>query len=70
MATFRHERTECQCAEEEVNRRIFGLMPACRAASMSICRRRTLAVRQASSAATEYWEKASCLVPVTIASTA
>jgi hypothetical protein len=25
MATFRHERTECQCAEEEVNRRIFWL---------------------------------------------
>ena len=25
MATFRHERTECQCAEEEVNRRIFSL---------------------------------------------
>ena len=25
MATFRHVRTECQCADEEVNRRIFWL---------------------------------------------
>jgi hypothetical protein len=25
MATFRHGRTECQCVDEEVNRRIFWL---------------------------------------------
>ena len=25
MATFRHVRTECQCADEEVNRRISGV---------------------------------------------
>jgi hypothetical protein len=25
MATFRHVRTECQCIDEEVNRRIFWL---------------------------------------------
>ena len=27
MAMFRHERTECQCVDREVNRRIFGLDP-------------------------------------------
>jgi hypothetical protein len=27
MATFRHVRTECQCADEEVNPRIFWLDP-------------------------------------------
>ena len=27
MATFRHERTECQCVDREVNRRIFWLDP-------------------------------------------
>ena len=25
MATYRHERTECQCVDEEANRRIFWL---------------------------------------------
>ena len=67
MAMYRHERTECQCVDEETNRRIFGWMLACLAASMSICRQTMRSVRQGSSAATEYWERASCLVPVMIA---
>ena len=58
MATYRHERTG----------KFFGWMLACLAASMSICRQTMRSVRQGSSAATEYWERASCLVPVMIAS--
>jgi hypothetical protein len=68
MAMYRHERTECQCVDEEANRRFFGWMLACLGASMSICRRTMGSVRQGSSVATEYWERASCLVPVMIAS--
>jgi hypothetical protein len=70
MATFRHERTECQCVDREVNRRIFWLDPEHRGGSMSIWLRRKLPMQRASSAAMASSTKVSYPVSVTIASTA
>ena len=54
MATYRHERTECQRVDESLTAGFSGWMLACLAKR---------SVRQGSSAATEYWEKGELLGP-------
>jgi hypothetical protein len=51
MATFRHKRTECQCVDREVNRRIFWLDPGAPGRVYVFWLRRTLPMQRASSAA-------------------